>query len=165
MHAFKVMVICSPLFTYDRQDHWNCMEKEGGLLHKWLHSVFRLGKAVEDSAFLLELGPNRQLLKKHLDYGDTAAQRRLVTERHYCWPNLSIDLSLNSVSATCWGGWTWQMLQTVTEERCHWNHIQITSNGVTDDYCVHKCFTLGLSWLWVHKHNWRSWISHYSLNE
>ena len=27
------------------------------------------------------------------------------------------------------------------------NPSQITSNGNTDDYCVHKCYSLGLSWL------------------
>lgn len=36
----------------------------------------------------------------------------------------------------------------VDEGRCYWNSIQITSNGDTDDYCVHKCFTLGLSCLY-----------------
>jgi len=56
---------------------------------------------------------------------------------------------LTTVSATCWGGCTWQILQTVSEDRCYWSHVQITSNGATDDSCFHKCFSLGLSWLWV----------------
>ena len=29
------------------------------------------------------------------------------------------------------------------------NHVQITSNGTIDDCFVHKCFSLGLSWLWM----------------
>ena len=52
---------------------------------------------------------------------------------------------LNSVSATCWGSFNWHEQLNVWEDICFRNHSQITSNRSTDDFCVHKCFSLGLS--------------------
>ena len=57
----------------------------------------------------------------------------------------ALTCALTTVSATCWGGYTLQILQTVMVDRCYWCHVRITSNGDTDDSCFHKCFSLGLS--------------------
>lgn len=59
-------------------------------------------------------------------------------------PTWALTCILTTVSATCWGGCTWQILQNASED--YWSHVQITSNGDTDDSCFHKCFSLGLSW-------------------
>ena len=66
---------------------------------------------------------------------------------HSYYSNFSIDLTVEFSKCYLLGHLNMTMLQTVTEDRRHWNHIQIISNGDTDDYCVHKCFSLGLSWL------------------
>ena len=66
---------------------------------------------------------------------------------HSYYSNFSIDLTVEFSKCYLLGQLNMTMLQTVTEDRCHWNHIQIISNGDTDDYCVHKCISLGLSWL------------------
>ena len=56
-------------------------------------------------------------------------------------PTWALTWLLNSVSAACWGGWNWQMLQNVIEDRGNWNNIQTTSNGDTDDFCIRKGFS------------------------
>jgi len=82
-------------------------------------------------------------------------RRKQVSSLPVCviGPTWALTWLLNWVSATCWGGYMSQMLQkAATQDMCHWNHIQITSNRNTDDFCLHKCFSLGLSWLCIF--NW-----------
>ena len=56
---------------------------------------------------------------------------------------------LNAVSATCWGSLSGLWWATARMRSYFFrNHSQITSKRATDDSCVHKCFSLGLSWLW-----------------
>ena len=62
----------------------------------------------------------------------------------------ALTWALNSASATCWGSFTWLVQLTKLLQRVVfvWKLTQMTSNGGIDDSCVHKCFSLGLSWLW-----------------
>ena len=63
---------------------------------------------------------------------------------------------LKWVSATCWGSFNWQKQLIAWDNKgililkpyFTGDHSQTTSNGATRDACVHKCFSLGLSWLW-----------------
>lgn len=78
------------------------------------------------------------------------SKQRCSRESLCCWPNFSIDWSaIFSKCYNCWGGWIWQKQQLDNGDICHQNHIQITSNGDTDEYGIHKCFSLGLSWQWI----------------
>ena len=119
--------------------------EEGGAGWKWRYSVFKKGKSVQATSLPRWLGHKKDTARQKKD-GQTHQQRRFLTASLGCWPNISIVL--NSVSAACFHNCVWQILYTVIEKRCHWNHIQITPNGDTSDSCVHKCFSLGLSWLW-----------------
>ena len=57
----------------------------------------------------------------------------------------ALTWKLNSVSATCWGSFNRQKQHEKTQ--CYGNPTLIPSNRVTHDYWLHKCFSLGLSWL------------------
>lgn len=56
---------------------------------------------------------------------------------------------LKTASASCWGSFVWLKQLHVVKLFCPKNLSKITSKGATCDLCVHKCFSLELSWLWL----------------
>lgn len=80
----------------------------------------------------------------------------------------ALTCHLDSVSASCWGSFTWQQQLQVSRATFYQKYSQITPNRATDDDWVHKCFSLGLSWLYevsggdmALRHNQTSWLSEY----
>ncbi len=59
----------------------------------------------------------------------------------------TLTLDFVAVSAFCWGSYADPCILKYQ----HWYHMKITLNGDTDDFCGHKCFSLGLSCLWIHQ--------------
>ena len=123
----------------------HCRIQGGGVLWKCLYLVFKTGRSVQDIPLLLRHHAEDSR-EEEVDYREAHEQEDWSLQVCGIGPMWALTWLLNSVSATCWGGCTRQMPHTISEDRCH---IQITSNGDTDDCHVHKCFSLGLSWLWV----------------
>lgn len=88
--------------------------------------------------------PERNICGKPISKEDCSMRVCVVDPT--CW---ALTCILTTVSATCWGSCTWQILQTVMVDMCYWSHVKITLNWDTGGPCFHKCFSLGLSWLWV----------------
>lgn len=74
MHGIKLMVACSS------STKSAIVYKVGGVLWKWLYSVFKMGKSEEETSLPLLLGHNtEQTRKKHLYCSEIYEQRRFIT--------------------------------------------------------------------------------------
>ena len=116
---------------------------DGGGCHQYL----RKANLCKSHHFICYCNTTQKILGgKILDYG------WMFTATLWYGCNSRIDWSLISVSAHFGGVWARYMVKTFTEGSYHWKHIEMTSNRDTDDSCVQKCFTLGLSYLWMLDH-------------
>lgn len=144
MSAYEVQT--APLFTYNSQDHWNYIKRKVELgrigcfgylrqpnLCKWHHFSFCRRPHADNTR------------EKHLNY-EEPHEKRSVHYKSLILGHLKDGLDFEFSKCTFFVGVN--TTNAVDEDRCYWNSIQITSNGDTDDYCVHKCFTLGLSCLY-----------------
>lgn len=121
----------------------------GGVWCKCLGWVFKMGNSFREAWLPLQQGRQEQE-----EYRESPKKRSLLNECLCYWPNFSIGLTSEyskcyllgrlhlTESSTSWWG----------HQVKHWNQTKTTSNGDTNDFCVHKCFSLGLPWLWIHHH-------------
>ena len=67
MTSFVTLALPTPLRLH---------KKEGGVGWKWMHSVFKMDKSLQETPLPLQVG---QKNKQHLDYGETLRQQSLPT--------------------------------------------------------------------------------------
>ena len=90
MHGIKLMVACSS------STKSAIVYKVGGVLWKWLYSVFKMGKSEEETSLPLLLGHNtEQTRKKHLYCSEIYEQRRFITASLWYWSNLSTNFEFS----------------------------------------------------------------------
>ena len=64
------------------------------------------------------------------------------------WPNLSIDLAVELSKCYLLG----RLLETNATKDCNWITFRSPQTETLMIFCLHKCFSLGLSWLCIF--NW-----------